>query len=562
MLQSYIKQSTTTQGTGPLTLTPLAGYATFLADANNETFAADAACLYAVQNGPNGINKETGIGTILAGGILARTTPLTTIYNGVHDASSPAPINLVGDSIVFCDINAPASATVTGFLKNTDFTTFANAAAIVATLGSAAFTSASAYDAAGTASAAIAAHVAAGDPHTQYALDSDLSAKIGGSGTTNTVPKFTASGTIGNSGFVDDGASLSPSTDNVYDIGSSTKTIRKVFLSAASGVVTSRSGVRGLHSYHADGDIFVGEDNVYPGYYVQKTVVTNSGNTGSADDYTNLYQGNSLYPMIEVNYTVGTASLFGGVYPNVRVGATSFGYYDSGSARGGGGIVIHGRAIGAYMYVASQTGQFAFTVAQASKSSPFPEIAFGGTGIVRVSPIASATIDLGSTTLKWKSAHFSATVNAANFVGAHDGTVGATTPAAGIFTSLQADSITNDTGLAAGTYTPTLSNTTNVGASTARQCTYMRLGNTVSVDGQFDIDPALTATATALGISLPIASAFTTAYQLGGTANATAVAGMSAGIEADATNDRAVVKFVATDINNQTMTFHFSYEVT
>ena len=52
----------------------------------------------------------------------------------------------------------------------------------------------------------------------------------------------------------------------------------------------------------------------------------------------------------------------------------------------------------------------------------------------------------------------------------------------------------------------------------------MRVGDVVTVSGQFDIDPTTPAVATLLGISLPIASAFTTAYQLGGTAFATGVA--------------------------------------
>ena len=112
-----------------------------------------------------------------------------------------------------------------------------------------------------------------------------------------------------------------------------------------------------------------------------------------------------------------------------------------------------------------------------------------------------------------------------------------------------------------GTYTPTLTNTTNIDASTARLATWSRVGNTVTVGGQLDIDPTLTASATLLGISLPVASALTTAYQLGGTANATGIAGMSGGIEADDTNDRASLKFVSTDITNQTMTYTFTYQV-
>ena len=130
-----------------------------------------------------------------------------------------------------------------------------------------------------------------------------------------------------------------------------------------------------------------------------------------------------------------------------------------------------------------------------------------------------------------------------------------------ITSSLQCDSIVNDTGLAHGTYTPTLTNTTNVDSSTARLATYLRVGNSVTVSGQLDIDPTITATATLLGISLPIASNFSTAFQAGGTAFATGVAGMGGGIEADATNDRVSLKFISSDITNQTMAYTFSYQI-
>ncbi len=129
-----------------------------------------------------------------------------------------------------------------------------------------------------------------------------------------------------------------------------------------------------------------------------------------------------------------------------------------------------------------------------------------------------------------------------------------------IVPSLQVDSIVNDTGLASGTYTPTLTNTTNVSASTPRLATYMRVGNTVTVGGQLDIDPTATG-ATLLGISLPIASNFSTAFQLGGTSSATTVAIESAGIESDATNDRASLKYTAVDTTNHTVTYSFTYQV-
>ena len=111
------------------------------------------------------------------------------------------------------------------------------------------------------------------------------------------------------------------------------------------------------------------------------------------------------------------------------------------------------------------------------------------------------------------------------------------------------------------TYTPTLTNTANVSASTARQCTYFRIGNAVTVSGQLDIDPTTTLTLTTLGISLPIASAFTTAFQLGGVGSASTVADGSAAILSDATNDRATFQYVCTDVTNHTMTFTFTYQV-
>jgi hypothetical protein len=130
-----------------------------------------------------------------------------------------------------------------------------------------------------------------------------------------------------------------------------------------------------------------------------------------------------------------------------------------------------------------------------------------------------------------------------------------------ITSSLQCDSIVNDTGLAHGTYTPTLTNATNVDSSTARLATYLRVGNSVTVSGQLDIDPTMTATATLLGISLPIASNFSTAFQAGGTAFATGITGMGGGIEADATNDRVSLKFISSDITNQTMAYTFTYQI-
>jgi len=115
--------------------------------------------------------------------------------------------------------------------------------------------------------------------------------------------------------------------------------------------------------------------------------------------------------------------------------------------------------------------------------------------------------------------------------------------------------------VASGTYTPTLTGVTNVAASTARKCQWIRVGNVVSVAGSLDVDPTAAA-ATLLGISLPIGSALALATDLGGTAAGdSSAAEAAASIRGDAANDRAELSYVAINTANHTMFFHFQYEV-
>lgn len=114
-----------------------------------------------------------------------------------------------------------------------------------------------------------------------------------------------------------------------------------------------------------------------------------------------------------------------------------------------------------------------------------------------------------------------------------------------------------------GVYTPTLTNVTNLAASTPRQLTYGRCGvNMGFACGQVDVDPT-GAGACELGISLPpaLVSALTTAFQLGGCGACPAVAGFSVGISADAANDRARMRWIAVDTANQTIEFWFGWQI-
>lgn len=112
-----------------------------------------------------------------------------------------------------------------------------------------------------------------------------------------------------------------------------------------------------------------------------------------------------------------------------------------------------------------------------------------------------------------------------------------------------------------GTYTPTLTNTTNITSSTPRQCTYMRVGNMVTVSGQFDVRFTTGATPSVLEISIPIASNFTTVYQAGGTAESIALASEGGGIRANATTNIVELTMVNVTTTSRTMTFTFSYEI-
>ena len=119
---------------------------------------------------------------------------------------------------------------------------------------------------------------------------------------------------------------------------------------------------------------------------------------------------------------------------------------------------------------------------------------------------------------------------------------------------------TTDQFVASGTYTPTLTNGTNVAASSASISKWMRLGNFVRVSGLVDIDPTATGT-TITSFSLPIASSLAATRDLTGGAHDINPTGQNGGISADGANDRAIMSFNATTAAYNTWTFHFDYEV-
>lgn len=129
-------------------------------------------------------------------------------------------------------------------------------------------------------------------------------------------------------------------------------------------------------------------------------------------------------------------------------------------------------------------------------------------------------------------------------------------------TSIAVGGGTAITALDAGTYTPTLTNDTNIDASTAYECQYLRVGNTVTVSGRADLDPTGAGVVT-LAMSLPVASNFGAVEDCAGIAvSATSAAFLEpCWINADPTNNRAEMKTNATDVANRAYLFTFTYQV-
>lgn len=120
--------------------------------------------------------------------------------------------------------------------------------------------------------------------------------------------------------------------------------------------------------------------------------------------------------------------------------------------------------------------------------------------------------------------------------------------------------------IASGTYTPTLTNATNVASSSnAGAANWMRVGNVVTVSGGVNITPTAGGGAgTELRLSLPIAATFAALSNLGGAAN-----GAQGGVQAPgaqigvnlAAPTIASLQFFAPSTNLHGYTYTFTYVV-
>lgn len=111
-----------------------------------------------------------------------------------------------------------------------------------------------------------------------------------------------------------------------------------------------------------------------------------------------------------------------------------------------------------------------------------------------------------------------------------------------------------------GSYTPTLTNVTNVAASTAFLSQYMRVGNIVTVSGRVAIDPTSASTLTEITMTLPIAATFGAQSRCGGTfARGGTGTGNCGSISADTTNNIALFAITPSSSANFDYWFSFTY---
>lgn len=116
------------------------------------------------------------------------------------------------------------------------------------------------------------------------------------------------------------------------------------------------------------------------------------------------------------------------------------------------------------------------------------------------------------------------------------------------------------TNLTSGTYTPTLTNTTNITSSTANNCTYTLVGNQVTVYGSADVTTTL-AVASVILISLPIVSDITQRTDLNGLANAQTAIATNGIVRGEATADSAELDFIGLSVGGSGR-IYFSFQYT
>jgi hypothetical protein len=115
--------------------------------------------------------------------------------------------------------------------------------------------------------------------------------------------------------------------------------------------------------------------------------------------------------------------------------------------------------------------------------------------------------------------------------------------------------------VSSGTYTPSLTNTTNIASSTAHEFQYMRVGATVTVSGQVTVNASVANSATVLELTIPISSALANDHELAGTGCGITTNNRVMAVQAQTTNDRAYISWQPAATGDIIYSIHFTYQI-
>jgi hypothetical protein len=415
-----------------------------------------------------------------------------------------------------------------------------------------------------TASATNRGALSSADWTTFNGKQNALTNPVTGTGTTNTLPKFTGASTIGDSAITDDGTTVTL----VSRALSGTSATFSGTVTAANVNVTSSS-------IPANG-MYLSVANTL-NFSTNSTSNMTIGTTGSITIRSTLSLGNYL--------TLTSANTF--IYGGTTVGSIQYGNstssthlktYGATHATLANVIQLTNNSVVSLTLAASGAATFASSVTATSASfsatSQFLDntgastttkfIRIGNTsgdmaiGVEGDTPtqIASGSGGIAySTVLKTVGA--TALILGTNSIAAL--TLNGSTQAATFSNTLGINGVANS--VTSGTYTPTLTNVENIEAATASNAIWSRVGNTVTVYTQVGINPTTISLETQVALSLPVASNFTNSTQSFG--NAITAASTDRGvIYSDNINDRVVIYLIPTQSSgNQTYHVSFSYQI-
>jgi hypothetical protein len=553
-----------TNGATRLTLAASTGAATFTSSVTASSLIKSGGTSSQFLKADGSVDSTAyGTGSVTSVAALTLGTTGTDLSSSVANGTTTPVITL----------NVPtASASNRGALSAADWTTFNNKTSNTGTVTSVGLSSATSgvtigstpVTTSGTITLAIATAsgsqnglLSSTDWTTFNNKQSALTNPVTGTGTTNTLPKFTGSTTIGDSAITDDGT-----------------TVTLVSRALTGTSATFASGVRSWNINPASAFIThvssgVVEAQIAPSSGDNSWLGATSGTTGTGAKH---YFG-STGNYVAAGSITGTSATFSST-------ATAIAFIPSGATVPTNGMYLS--AANTLNFATnttnrlsiSSTGSATFTggltttitadgvlsATTASTSRKFISIANTGAGL-NLGIENSAGGDLATGTSAY-AAVIASPPASRSLQFATTNTVRLTIDAAGAATfssTLGINGTANN--VTSGTYTPTLTNVLNVsGASNVGDAQYKRIGNIVTVYGSVSFTMSASGNCE-IDISLPIASNFSASTQAHGMGVTFKTNCTNAVVSSDATNDRVSLTFVANSADTSDFRYSFSYSV-